>query len=96
MNSNCDLTVGPCSCGAWHTEDEIKLNADQRNLNPSNIKKFWCKNPNSKFKGILADKIIAGEQPCSFCFNLDSENCFYPINSTRYELIEDGWEEEEG
>lgn len=23
MNDNCDSTIGPCSCGAWHTEEEI-------------------------------------------------------------------------
>lgn len=22
-NDNCDYTVGPCACGAWHTEEEV-------------------------------------------------------------------------
>lgn len=25
MNHNCKLEMGPCSCGAWHTEEEIRL-----------------------------------------------------------------------
>lgn len=23
MNDRCDLTVGPCSCGAWHSQEEV-------------------------------------------------------------------------
>jgi hypothetical protein len=23
MNNRCDLTVGPCACGAWHSEEEV-------------------------------------------------------------------------
>ena len=25
MNNNCDLTLGPCSCGAWHNQEDLSL-----------------------------------------------------------------------
>ena len=24
MNKDCELIVGPCTCGAWHAEDEVE------------------------------------------------------------------------
>lgn len=46
-----------------------------------------CKNPNSKFKGILRL-----DYPIYFIFYVDSENCFFPVNSSLFELLNDGWE----
>lgn len=25
MNDNCDLTIGPCACGAWHNEEWVQI-----------------------------------------------------------------------
>lgn len=58
-----------------------------------NIKSFICKNPNSKFKGLLHDSIINGERSLGFVFEKDSENCFWPVQSSRYDLLTDGWVE---
>lgn len=57
-----------------------------------NIKTFVCKNPNSKFKGILNDDSILGNQSVNFVFESTSDNCYWPLNSNMLELIEDGWE----
>jgi hypothetical protein len=59
----------------------------------SNIKLFICKNPNSKFKGLLHDDIILGLRKIGFCFYKDSENTFWPIFSSRFELINEGFVE---
>ena len=53
----------------------------------NNCKTLICKNPKSKFKGFLKLNI-----PIGFTFYPDSENCYWPINSSLYELISDGWE----
>jgi len=37
MNNGCDLTAGPCACGAWHSEKEI-----------ADLKKFGTAHPSSK------------------------------------------------
>lgn len=50
-----------------------------------------CKNPNSKFKGILHNDIINGKHSHNFVFQKDSECCFWPVNSSLQELIQDGW-----
>lgn len=56
-----------------------------------NIKQFICGNPNSKFKGILNEDIILGKKNIGICFYPDSENCYWPINSSLFELLNDGW-----
>ena len=53
---------------------------------------FRCNNPNSIFKGILSKDIINGVRPCGFVFYVDSENCFWPLNTSLYELLTDSWE----
>lgn len=58
-----------------------------------NIKEFICKNPNSRFKGILNESVINGKISLKFVFELNSENCYWPVNSSLYELINDGWVE---
>lgn len=54
----------------------------------NNSRKMLCTNSNSKFKGILLmnTEIV-------FIFYPDSENCFWPVSSSLFELVEDfyGW-----
>lgn len=37
MNRDCDLTVGPCACGAWHKEKEVE-----------DLRRFGTADPNAK------------------------------------------------
>lgn len=46
-----------------------------------------CKNPNSKFKGQLRLNY-----PIAFVFDLGSENTIFPVHTSLYELLNDGWE----
>ena len=46
-----------------------------------------CKNLNSKFKGQLRLNY-----PIVFVFDLKSENTIFPVYSSLYELLNDGWE----
>lgn len=57
-----------------------------------NVKTFICRNKNSKFRGVLRTKIINGESPCNFVFRLDSDNCFWLVDSNFEDLLRDGWQ----
>lgn len=46
----------------------------------------------SKFDGILNKDVLSGKREIEFCFKSDSEKCYFPVNSSLYELINDGWE----
>lgn len=63
------------------------------NNNTKNTKTFICKNPNSKFKHILSEDVIKGRRNIGFVFSPVSDNCYYPVVSSLYELMVDGWEE---
>lgn len=57
-----------------------------------NCKEMICKNPNSKFKGILSDDVVNGIRSIGFVFRETHEEAFWPVNTTCYELLKDGWE----
>lgn len=52
----------------------------------NNCRTYICNNPNSKYKGILNLHMEIG-----FVFYSNSENCYWPVNSSYYELMKDGW-----
>lgn len=59
----------------------------------SNIKTLKrTKSGPSKFDGILSKEVLSGKREIEFCFKSDSWECYFPVNSSLYELINDGWE----
>ncbi len=52
----------------------------------STCRTMICLNPDSKFKGRLRIGVKIG-----FVFHMDSDNCLWPVISSMYELINDGW-----
>lgn len=51
-----------------------------------------CNNSNSKFKNMLDSEIINGNATHIFVFQSNNNDmCFWPIESTLKELLEDGW-----
>lgn len=57
----------------------------------NNIITFRCHNTKSKFKYILNSDVISGQRTLNFVFHSNSWNCFWPIKTSLYELINDGW-----
>lgn len=58
----------------------------------NNIKRMFHSNPEkSKYKGILSSRVFSGEYGYGFVFYPDSEKCHWPVESSLYELILDGW-----
>ena len=63
-------------------------------MRPKEIRTFRCHNPNSKFRGVLPDSSIDGVNTVNFVFNSVNEKAYWPLNISYYELIKDGWKEE--
>lgn len=59
----------------------------------SHVKYFICKNPNSKFATIFNSSVNNGLQKIGIVFYPDSEKCFWPIQSSMFELLSEGWVE---
>lgn len=60
----------------------------------NDCKTLRCNNPNSIFKGILAENVIDGSRNIGFVFYPTHDKCFWPVNTTYFELIKDGWKYE--
>ena len=58
-----------------------------------NIRYFVHKNPRkSRFWNILSMRVFNGEPGFGFVFEPMSDNCFWPVSASAYELLKDGWE----
>lgn len=49
----------------------------------------------SPFYSYLAQGVLKGKRSIGWCFYSDSLNTFYPLHTSLFKLISDGWELEE-
>ena len=59
--------------------------------NYNNCRTMICLNPNSRFRNILSNDVIDGKRTIGFVFYEDSEISYFPLNTSLYELKQDGW-----